>query len=240
MTMREERKKRWESLKGRPLQEKMEYIKEYFGLQILAVLCVLVLVVTLCVKIATEKDVALSIACINATPYGDSQKFQQTISKAAGIDLSKSEIKISTDLICDQGDVQKNYYSMQRLIAQLTAGELDALASDEDAIASYMYQDAFQDLSQVLDVQALEENLLYADMAVVEQLRENSEAVPSVPDPTKPELMERPVPMAVKIPGDSAFVQQYFYYYSGDIYLGLVVNANNTDNVLALINYLYD
>lgn len=244
MTMREARLEQLKNLKGKPFRERWAYIKEYFGMQILAVLAVMVLLVSIGVKIATEKATALSVACINAAPnYEQAQDLIQQYGDFAGIDLAKSEVKFSTDLICTIGDPQENYQSMQKLASQLTAGALDALVSDRDTIVSYMYQEVFWDLTQVLTNEqqaAYGDKFLYADLAVLEQIQQSSEELPHVPDPTKPEQMERPVPMALRISADAAFADRYFYYYNEDVFIGLVLNSQNLDNALAFLDYLYE
>lgn len=245
MTIREYRLQQLKTLKGKPFREKWDYIMEYFGLQILLVIAVIVAGVFFIVKVASEKDSALSIACINATPnYEQAQDFIQQYAEHAGIDLEEMEVQISTDLICtDEKDmVEENYQSTQRLLAQLTAGELDILASDSDTITAYMYQEVFCDLSQVLteaQQEAYADKFLYADLTVIEQIQQSSDTIPKIPDATKPEEMEKPVPMALRIPRDSDFADRYFHYYSADIYLGVVLNAQNVENALAFIDYIY-
>lgn len=245
MTIREYRLQQLKNLKGKTPREKWDYIVEYFGLQILLVVAVIAIGVFFVIKVASEKDSALSVACINATPNNEqAQHFVGQYADYAGIDLEEAEVQISTDLICtDEKDmVEENYQSMQRLLAQLTAGELDILVSDSDTITAYMYQEVFYDLSQVLTLaqqEAYADKFLYADLTVLEQIQQSPDTIPKIPDATKPEEMEKPVPMALRIPGDSEFADGYFHYYSADVYLGLVINAQNVDNALAFIDYIY-
>ena len=59
-----------------------------------------------------------------------------------------------------------------------------------------------------------------------------------IPDPFKPESMEKPIPVGIDISNCKAF--QSAYYFSGTtLYLGVAANAPRPELTKQFINYLF-
>ena len=59
------------------------------------------------------------------------------------------------------------------------------------------------------------------------------------PDPTKPEDMEQPVPVALLLPQENGFRQLNYGSLKTPIALGFVVNSGHTQNALAFLDYIF-
>jgi hypothetical protein len=81
---------------------------------------------------------------------------------------------------------------------------------------------------------------LYMDLALAEKIREDYERVSEYPDPTKPEEMEKPVPVALKLPADGAFTTLCYLYTADQAAVSVVGNTKNLDNALAFLDYIME
>lgn len=232
------------NLKGKPLKQKLEHIFTYFWIPIVVVLAVLVFGISYIVHIVTMKDPALTVTCINA--YSDTAKtdaYAEEFAGAAGIDLEEYEVRISGDVVISEMDLMTSYESAQVLVAQVAAQSIDVIAGDLEALTRYLYQDFFADLTQVLTPEQQAEYgdyFLYMDLAVLKQLEELVDTVPEYPDPTKPEEMEQPVPVALLLPEDGTFTELCYPHRKGQAAVGIVINSSNLPNALAFVDYIME
>ena len=143
----------------------------------------------------------------------------------------------------------KNAEVFQRIMAGIAIQDTDFIAGPTDILRVFAYNsnDIFMDLRTFLDADTLEklsDKLYYVDGAVLQQLR-----VPlgdtidystiSYPDPTKPETMTDPIPIAIDIT-DRAALQNAYYYPDTTVYFGVISNAPHPELVKLLIDYLWD
>ena len=236
----------WESkisnlkkMKDKPINEKLSYVFTYFKLPIVITLVALVFVSSMIYNSATKKDMALSLCCVNsyAVP-GAVQEYLENFAKEIGIDLKKYEVFALEGIYISETDTVTSYQSEQILMVQIASELLDLMVADQNIITGYAYQETFLDLSQVLTTEQLQKygaDLLYMDLAWVEIISNLSfgEALPNLPNPTKPEEMEKPVPIALRIPENSALSQLCYPY--GDGVIAVAANTNNTENAVAFL-----
>lgn len=232
------------NLKGKPLQQKLKYIYTYFGGPIIAALLFLTVGIVLIVQMVTAKDTALNVACLNAYPDNDkAASFCNEFAERAQIDLNKCEVIISTNLFISESDLTTSFESVEIIMAQLASQSMDAMISDIGTLSQYFYQEIFCDLTEVLSPEQLAcygEYFLYADMAVLHQIQVPETEVLKYPDPTKPELMQEPVPIALRLPVNSTFVELYYGYSKEQVGIGIVINSQNLSNVLAFIDHIME
>jgi len=232
------------NLKGKPLKQKLEHIFTYFWIPIVVVLAVLGFTVSYIVHIATMKDTALSVICLNSYVERDkTDTYTQEFAEKAGIDLEEYEIQLSTDLTVSDSDMAGSYESVQVLMAQIAAQSVDVMAADLANLTRYFYQDTFFDLREILSPEqqaAYGEYFLYADMAVARVFQESVEPITEFPDPTKPETMAEPVPVALLLPEDNAFRSLCYPYTKGDVALAVVINSPNIPNALAFVDHIME
>ena len=245
MTTNEAARKHWLELKDKPLKEKVEHIVTYYGIVILTILAVVIFTVSYTIHLLTLKDSALNITCMGASvTQKEADDFANAFGEFAGIDLEQYEVDISTNLSSYlQGGSDKAYEAAEIMVALVASREVDALVSDKTTLLPYMYQRIFSDLTDILtpEQQArYRDCFLYADDSIIQELKDMSvvEELPQFPDPTKPELMERPVPVAVRIPEQTEFFDLCFSGMKDIAAYGIVINSENLDNALAFLDYI--
>lgn len=229
-------------LKGKPLKQKVEHIATYFWLPIVITLAIVIAVGSYIVHLSTMKDMALSVICLNAYSDGEAaREFVIDFAEKAKIDLKEYEVNISTNMILNDADLSTAYNTAQVLAAQVVAHSVDLLAGDLKTSTRYFYQGMYWDLNQVLTEQQkaqYAEYFLYADMAVVRRLQEELVESPQFPDPTKPEEMEEPVPVALLVPSDSDFTTTCYPYNKDGVVVGIVSASENQENALAFLDHI--
>jgi len=213
MTSREAMLQQLKNLKGKPLKEKVVHIATYFWAPIVAVLVTGFVIVSLIVSNATRKDPALTFYCLDSMANQDSmQEYLDEFALSQGVDLDEFEIPFLANANVYGTDDTVSYANAEVFAAMVAAQELDLTTASIPILLQLGYNENFWDLSQLLTPEQLEnnkENLLYIDMAFVEEIKELSimEEIPSYPDPKKPEDMERPIPFALLLPEEAEFTK---------------------------------
>ena len=229
-------------LKGKPLKQKIEHILTYFWLPIVVFLVLVIALGAYIFHLATIKDIALSVTCINAFAESvDTETLISEFAQKAEIDLSEYDVRISADSMLSDTDPSAYYYASQKIAAQISAHSIDLLAADLETATDYFYQAIYRDLSQLLTPQQsmqYSEHFLYVDMAVVRLLMEEEIETIRFPDPQKPEEMEDPVPVALLLDGNSEFVAKFYPHSKGSVAIGVLFNSENLENVLAFLDFI--
>ena len=247
MTSSEAARKHLKELKGKPLKEKIEHIITYYGVMLAILAGVLMFAVSYTVHLLTLKDSALNITCLGASvTQKDTDAFAGGFAEYAGIDQEQYEVDISTNLSSyAQSGSDSAYDAAEIMIAMAASQAVDGVVSDATTLIPYMYQGLFADLTEVLSAgqqERYKDHFLYADMTIAQQLKDMSvvEELPEFPDPTKPELMDDPVPIAVQIPEDTEFHELFFSNLEEDAVYGIIVNSVNLENTLAFLDYIME
>lgn len=245
MTTKEAAKHYLQELKGKPLKTKVEYILTNYGLALSIFSIFLIIAVSYTIHLFSIKDSALNITCMGASAtQKEADDFANTFAEFAGIDLEQYEVDISTNLSSYlQGGSDNSYEITEIMVALVASREVDAVVSDKTTLLPYMYQRMFSDLTEILTPEQqvrYKDCFLYADDSIIQKLKDMSvvEELPEFPDPTKPELMERPVPVAVRIPEQTEFFDLCFSGMKDIAAYGIVINSENLDNALAFLDYI--
>ena len=229
-------------LKGKPLKEKLEHIITYFWGPILGVLAVIVLGIFLIVHFSTRKVDALNVFCLNSfIKTEEAKKITEDFADFAGIDTDQYAVWLNTGMVVSDLTPTETYEAIQTLSARVAAGAVDILVADMDAFGIFLYQDYFCDLSQILtpaQQARLKDYIIYVDRTYMEAKLSGKEVPVPFPDPTKPEEMDHPVPVALLLPSDNEFVQKNYSSIKAQIAFGIVVNGRNQENALAFLDYV--
>lgn len=240
MTSREAAIYNLKKLKGRPLKEKITYILTYFWAPITAVLATIVVLVSLIVHWASIKPTALILCCINSSGEQTAvDDYLQEFAQAQGIDTEAYELE-SNMMFLGMGE-ETSYQHAEIFSALLMSGNLDAIAADRDTVVRYAYQEAFMDVRELLtpeQLEALEPYFLYIDLSRLEEMDEFSEDGYDYPDPTKPEEMAQPVPVAITLQPEWDFTKACYPYTSGEDAVGLSAMPKNAENAQAFLQYI--
>ena len=244
MTSSEAARKHWKELKDKPFKKKLEHIVTYYGVMIVILTTALVMAVGYIIHLATIKDSVLNITCLGASTSQEKiDAFSDGFVELMGIDREQYEVDISTQLSSYTQGGEQAYDAAEVIMALAASKAVDAVISDNTTLIPYMYQRLFADLTDVLSAEQQEkykDYFLYADNVLVEELRDmsNITELPKFPDPTKPEEMKEPVPIAVRIPENTEFSKQFFPVIDGYAVYGVVINTVNLENNLAFLDYI--
>ena len=244
MTSSEAARKHWKELKDKPFKKKLEHIVTYYGVMILILTTALVMAVGYIIHLASQKDSVLNVTCLGAAVAQEKvQALESDFVDYMDIDREQYEIDISTQLYSYTQGGEGAYDAAEVIMALAASQAVDAVISDNTTLIPYMYQRMFANLTDVLSAEQQEkykDYFLYVDNVLVEELRDMSviTELPEFPDPTKPEQMKEPVPIAVRIPEDSEFSKNFFPELEGYVVYGVVINTVNLENNLAFLDYI--
>ena len=237
MTAAEARKQRWESLKDKPLREKLKYIFTYYWPGILGGVCVLVFLVSWIGGILLEKETYLYGQMINAIEISDYQgDLAGDFMAHQQIDTSDYEFHMQPfSLNGTTGTV--DYQALEIFAAQIAAGQVDFLVAGKTTYSDLTIY--FQDLRAVLSAEQLEkyqDKLMYVEQAALDLLNSDEEYPPKPEYFTSTEGMTGPVPIAIRLPGDCKIMEAYGFPV-GDVLFGIPHNASHAENAFAFLDY---
>ncbi len=242
MTSKEAMIHQLKNLKGKPLKKKLEHIFTYFWLHILVAVVVIVFAAAYIVHLATAKDPGLTVTCINAYAERDQvEAYITEFAQQADIDLDEYEVRLYTDMTILNDNLMASYEIIQALAAQVAVQAIDVMILDSETVCWYIYRDDFTDLTKVLNPEQqakYEQYYLYMDMAVLKELEAFYEGTIEYPNPTKPELMSEPVPVALRLPENGQFQQLCYPHRPGAVAVGILSNSLNTNNALSFLDYI--
>lgn len=256
MALRDEIKREQESLKTKPLKEKIQYIADYYKWQIIGVLVAVVCVCCFIYSGVTAKDELLRGVLLNVKLYNfdasqeDYLKISDDFLTQQNLSGEKYKLALNTSITLTGGeDAETQYYQYQNqsvLTTQYAAGALDFITGDLNTIIDLAYVEYVIDLSEILSEEeyaAYEPYFLYIDKAVVDEINQSIENMESsfqidYPDCTNPNAMEEPIPVLIDM-SQSEIVQTIYNYPANDtIVFGIFSNVQNEEYTVEFMNYL--
>ena len=247
MTIRESIQKQKESIKNRSLKERISYFWEYYAIKSFAALLALITVIAFLVSMATQKDYAFTGMFFGVATDSASEAYLSAFAEAAGIDTEKYLLTVQTgpEVYMDQQISPEIYQSMEAFTAMVSAQSVDCFAGNEEIFLYYAYLGYAEDLRDVLsseELSRLSADLYYIDLQLIRD-QDNSDggyadAYMQHPDPTKPELMKDPVPVAVSLKAAS---QDFLsaYRFSGTSLLGICKSSAYQENAVSFLRYVF-
>lgn len=240
MTSRESAIYQLKKLKGQPLKKKVSYILTYFWIPITVVIATIIFSVSLIVHWATLKPTAFTLCCINS--IADPASVDSYLGDfAQACDIDTDEYSLTSQMIYLGQGMESDYQNAELFSVMMIAGDLDVVAAEDTILVRYAYQDAFVDLSERVtseQMDALAPYLLYIDASLLEEMSEFSEETPTYPDPTKPEEMKQPVPVAIMLQPEWNLAKVCYPYTHGDTAVSLTTNSKNSDNAQAFLQFV--
>lgn len=244
---REER----EAIKNASFPEKLKYFWSYYKWHTICTILGVTLLVILVRDILIQKDDAFFCALLNAAVPDQEQTeiFHNDFVEYAGIDVKEFDVRFDSTLTFNQGvGTEFAMSASQRLLVYTAAGELDVIVGNSEIFPEEANQGMFFDLREILTEEQLakyEPYFYYVDQALIDEWdlisQEGSITAeyPLPPDPTKPEEMEQPIPVALFVTDCEKLTD--VYYFPGDyVAVGVMVNAPNPENGVKFIDYLFE
>lgn len=241
MTAREAAREEWKKLKHRPLKDKLTHIGTYYWPHILVVGFLLVLAVSLVTTVAGAKEPALQGYLLSTSQKTeDAPDLPQAFAQFASIDTGEYDVTLTASSYAVSGSADMSMADSQIIASQTAAEALDVLCGDVSILLNYAYRDYFFDLREILTPEQLEKwapYLLYIDQKVLDAISEKPETEYALPDPTAPEQMEIPIPVALAIPESSVLWDSYTFLGDSPA-IGVVVNSRQAENAVRFLEYI--
>ena len=228
-------------------KEKMAYIWEYYGLFISLGLILFSVITFFIVKAITAPDTILNGIFSNSYNHENSyaiSDFQESYLKDRKIDTSEYTVTFGGGLTLDASGIYTSYESSATIITQISGEKLDFIVGPEKGLYGFAYDELFADLSQVLTPEQYEyykPYFLYVDKAVIAEIQANDDMNDTtdidIPDATKPEEMQEPIPVFIDLSSSNKLDEIYGSTSDGMVY-AIAFNAVNMEQTLDLLDYL--
>lgn len=213
-------KKRWkadrEALKKLSGQEKWLFIWDYYRIPLIALGCVMILTAITLLTNAGREEVALYAVFVNSdrTLEEPDSTPLDALAERAGISMEGRTVDVTANLTLGQ-DLNEAYdaQTVQVLAALFGISDLDLFAADEAVFEGYAQQDAFADLSVLIDRELLAGADLYTYT-----------------------LEGKTVTGGIVLHSGSALHEAG--YYHGDVIVGAAVNAEHLEEAVAVLRQL--
>jgi hypothetical protein len=246
MAVMDEFKKEREAMKQGTLKQRIAYYWLYYKWYVIVTVAIIAFIISFVHNILTRKEDAFAAAFINAWEQEDAENYLNGFVEVAGIDTSKFQINMDSYLYLTEGSLdQTTMVTTQKVMVYIASNSLDVLAADESTFRSYAYGEVLVDLRTLLSPQQLErykpyfyyiDSAVQARKATMEESDGSSEGL-VYPDPTKPELMEDPIPVAVFI-NNSPSLEKAYSFSEENVPMGIIVNSKRQQTALTFLDYV--
>lgn len=241
MSINDERRTVWKTMRSQPVGIRVRYFWDYYKWHTITVVILLTLAISYMVALLTEPDATVNGMLINSYNYFRYEEMDKQAQELASAFLehqgkTKDQLSLAMDTsrvyYVGEEDDSYNYDTIQLLLMYTAADSLDYVTGDSGALIDLAYMQFFRNLKDHLPdvvLQKHKDDILYIDMALVEQRQEAldnnlDQSNITYPDPSKPEQMKDPIPVLIcidnsvrlrEIYGDNVS-QLYFAFTSSD------------------------
>ncbi|MCI6956954.1 MAG: hypothetical protein MR763_06315 [Clostridiales bacterium] len=213
-------KKRWkadrEALKKLSGREKWLFVWDYYKIPLIALCCVIFLTAITLLTGAGREEVALYAVLVNSDRNLEEPDSTQldALAERAGIPMEGRTVDVTANLTLGQ-NLNEAYdaQTVQVLGALFGISDLDLFAADQAVFERYAQQDAFADLSVLIDRELLAGADLYTYT-----------------------VEGKTVTGGIVLHSGSALHEAG--YYHGDVIVGAAVNAENLEEAVAMLRQL--
>jgi hypothetical protein len=234
-------------MQDKPPKERWQYFLDYYKWPALVTLLVLVFAVQTVVMVVTQKEAVISSIMLNCKLNIEDEAFLQDFYDYAGVDPRTQEAAFYSDLTLVQNNKQHNNEMFQRIIAGVAVADTDFIAGKNEAfnLCAYHSSQMFLDLRKFLDEETLNkfsDKIYYVEQEILDYLNappgtQIDVDLSKYPDPHKPELMKKPIPIGINVSTSKAFRDAY-YREDAVIYIGVIANAPHPEMTRQFIEFL--
>lgn len=213
-------KKRWkadrEALKKLSGREKWLFVWDYYKIPLIALCCVIILTAITLLTGAGREEVALYAVFVNSDRSFEEpdSALLDALAERAGIPMEGRTVDVTANLTLGQ-DLNEAYdaQTVQVLGALFGISDLDLFAADQAVFERYAQQDAFADLSVLIDRELLAGADLYTYT-----------------------VEGKTVTGGIVLHSGSALHEAG--YYHGDVIVGAAINAEHLEEAVAMLRQL--
>ena len=228
------------SFSAMSLPDKLGYIFEYYKFPLVLALIAAVALGSVMYNRLTHKDALISVGCANVSPGTDLiTALSGDFVKAEGADPARTEVKMLLGLYLSRDatvrDHQYAYASRLKVMASVAGGQLDVLLMNREAFDIMASGGYLMPLEPLLEGNAalmarlsgsLEKGTVILRDNDVEHLLDESVPYQADTEEVVNGILISGFPL-IKLAG-----------FSGDVYLGVIVNSPRADIALRYIDYL--
>lgn len=263
MSIREDVKEQQEKMKDKDFKSKWEYFWYYYKFHVLVAAFAIFSIISAVKNIIMTNPVYVSAVLINATPTSLEETLPDDFIAFAGIDPTKNDCIIDTNAVIDMNNIDEmTVATSQKVMANISAAELDVLSADHTNFFQYAGQNIFLDLSTVYSAEELQnmgDNVLYVDQGYMEYIAsdeyqeylnsgtydENNKYAVMRADADKTgtytnlskEEMKNPVPVGIIINNSKAYTEAGLYPGKSSV-IGIISNSKRTDAAKQFIDFI--
>ena len=245
MTVREALRAQRKAMKDRSLKENIAYLWDYYGMKAILLIIVAIALLSTVVSVVSRKDSGFCGAFFGVVPRQEAEQYLQDFAEAAGIDTGRYSlsVQVSPDIRLGSTVTEDAFQHMQRFSAMVASKTADTFAANQDLFLYYSYAGYTLDLRTVLppeQLAALSPWLYYIDGEMLAFLESNDDpefTLDQCPDPSKPEDMADPIPVAVSIQATTQAFQDNYPFVTNDVIIGICVSSEHTDHARAFLQY---
>lgn len=248
MAVMDEFREEREALKHGTPKEKITYFFDYYKWHVIIAVFAVIAVIYTIQEVLSKKDTVLYTCLLNTVQLEDSE-YNAAFVESVGIDTEKYEMIFDSDTWIDINNTDDaTMASIQKLLAQLAAGELDIMITDTDSLTNYSYQGDFFTMQELLSQEQYEKYkpyFYYIDLAAMEEWNAYVSDPDNLlydysydfPDPRRPEEMTAPTPVGIFL-DDCEALKSSYYFKSDDVVFCVFANSSHTDTALQYLDYL--
>lgn len=260
--VRDEIREQHMKTKDMSFKERLAYFWYYYKIHTLAAICAVFAIIALIHDVSTSKDYIFNGMMLNSYQL-PSDELSTAFAEYADLDLETYDCFIDTSTSLSLRSMgQYDAVTIQKIIATIQTGELDAVVFDSEIFNNYSNQEMFLDLRTVFTEEELaqyDDYLYYIDYSQILRLREteddyeledssvsqlsNEELDKALEEETQmhrhPENMETPIPVGV-ILEDSPFIKKTGAYLQKVPVFGIIYTSQRTDVSKKYLQFLWD
>ena len=238
-------------LKGKPLKAKLKHIWLYYKWYLVSFLLVICYIISLVDTNIESNHIVLTGTFLNTTAYSsDALTFEKDFMSRSQLNPNEQLVVFDTTLHYDSEpdpeDSISSYENLQLMVARAHSGDMDLLVTDSEPVNLLMYNEFFMDLSQALTAEQFDTYkpyFLYMDNAFLQEILSTDlstvdpNMILAYPDPTKPELMEEPIPVLIDISSSNEIATLY-PEVNDRLTLGFVTTCQHLEVAQLFLDYL--
>ncbi|MBE5841710.1 MAG: hypothetical protein E7304_09945 [Butyrivibrio sp.] len=263
MSLHDEIKEQQKKLKGQGFKAHWEYFWEYYKIHTFVAIAAIILLTVLIKDISNNKPYALYAVLLNSNVPDTQQTFESDFTEYAQIDTNSYTCFVDTSSSYRTDAINEmTIATSEKIMANISAKELDVMAADTDMFRYYAYQDVYMDLRDAFDQAFLDkysDKICYVDRKLIDYIsseeyqdfilngkydKSNKYAVMAAeiyntglyPD-TPVSEMEDPIPVGFYIE-DSNAIKENNAYYGQKCIVGVIINTGRLDTAKQFVEFL--
>lgn len=200
-----------EKLKAMNAKEKAAFIAEYYGINILVTVALVVAVIFLVVHFLFSKDIGFNVMAVNTGNTecpADSEEFYKDFLDSQNFDWKHEEVSVNVGLgVSMDAEDSASQTNLQMIVSRLMTGSVDVFFANEDVLYSVGEFEYLADLNNYLSADIMDK---YEDDLVYIKGVESGKTYP----------------VGIRIPADNEWLQKSGWYEDGAV-VGIQDNAEH-------------